>query len=191
MARHRVGEYGVEVLHLQYNADQKPDVIVIVFQDGQVVEMARFGWHGFNSAELRRRLRTLDRFSVPKLSAVIEDARCWPKDEAKAKTPMKPKPRRSSRGTSPLPRSSAPGNGGDKSMFNLPTFVLKRTSPLLIAFVLMGPQCIEAATCTGSSNCRACKNCRYCRHCNAGGTCGVCSPRSAQTRLLGRGRRTN
>lgn len=105
MARHPVGPFSVDVLlclvsrrrdlHQRDNADQKPDVILIVFRDGQFVEMARFGWHEFNSAALRRRLKSLNRFSVQRLAKVIEDARCWPKDEAK--TPMKPNPRRVTR----------------------------------------------------------------------------------------------
>lgn len=97
MARHGVGGYRVEVLHRKDAGTGKVNVAVFVFLKGEYVEQAEFGFSGFNSAELRRRLRTLEKFSVQRLDAVIEDARCWPRGETKAKTPMKPKPRRLTR----------------------------------------------------------------------------------------------
>jgi hypothetical protein len=46
----------------------------------------------------------------------------------------------------------------------------------LLLWVLLTTAAADAATCTGSANCRACKSCSSCKHCNSyGGTCGVCS----------------
>jgi phosphatidylserine/phosphatidylglycerophosphate/cardiolipin synthase-like enzyme len=46
---------------------------------------------------------------------------------------------------------------------------------LMVALLLSLGSDIEAATCTGSPNCRACTNCSRCAHCKNGGTCGVCA----------------
>lgn len=105
MARHRVGEYQVEVLHRQDKQTGKINVAVYVFLKGGYVEQVEFAFNGFNSMELRRRLPSLSGFPVQKLSAVIEDAREWPKDEdimprpITARANRKPKARRGSRGT--------------------------------------------------------------------------------------------
>lgn len=96
MARHRVGEYMVEVLHRQ-DKTGKVNVAVFVFLKGVFVEQAEFGFNGFNSAELRRRLPSLEGFAVPRLKAVIEDAREWPKGGADKKPEPTKRKRRNRR----------------------------------------------------------------------------------------------
>lgn len=79
MARHKVGEYRVEVLHRQDKPDGKTEVILVVFKDRKFIAMAGFDYVAFNTAELRRRLKVLEAFPARAFDAVIEDARAWPK----------------------------------------------------------------------------------------------------------------
>lgn len=100
MARHRVREYGVEVLHQQAKLDGKTEIILIVFRDGRFLEMACFDCLAFNTADLRRRMKSLSAFPVRAFDAVVEDAREWPKVTVETKgRAMKVKVRKKARRT--------------------------------------------------------------------------------------------
>lgn len=85
MARHKVGEYRVEVVHRLAKPDGKTEVILVVFKERKFLAMAGFDYLAFNTAELRRRLKVLEAFPARAFDAVVEDAREWPKDGAKVR----------------------------------------------------------------------------------------------------------
>ncbi len=84
---HSIREYGVEILHQQAKLDGKTEIILIVFRDGRFLEMACFDCLAFNTADLRRRMKSLSAFPARAFDAVVEDARAWPK--AKPSSSMK------------------------------------------------------------------------------------------------------
>lgn len=100
MAIHKVGNFKVEVLHEEHLAEKRVDVLIVVYDGREFLDMVRFAFNSFNSAELRRELPSLSGFNVKQLAAVIEDAREWPKGgegkgrqstRLKAKETKKPK----------------------------------------------------------------------------------------------------
>lgn len=90
MARHKVGPYSVEILHRQ-DKNGRVSVKVFVFLGREYVEQAEFGFNGFNTLELGRRLPSLANIPVRRLDAVIEDAREWPKGGDGKKATAKPR----------------------------------------------------------------------------------------------------
>lgn len=85
MARHPVGDYSVEVLHRRDKKTGRIAVSVYVFRGRHYVQRADFWFTGFNTYDLRKRMKSLSAFPVRAFDAVIEDARAWPKDGKKAK----------------------------------------------------------------------------------------------------------
>lgn len=82
MSSHRIGELKVEVLHEEDRAEKRVDVLIIVYEGREFIDLVRFDFTTFNSAELGRQIPSLSKFPVQRLKAIIEDARCFPKTQA-------------------------------------------------------------------------------------------------------------